>query len=282
RYCGADPAFVDVDNNTMGLSPESLREFLGGCQRDANGWTHIASGRRIAAIVPMHTLGHVCQIGEIARIARESDIPLVEDAAESLGSREGETHTGSHGIMGTLSFNGNKVITTGGGGMIVTSNEALAKKAKHLSTTAKVPHPYEFMHDSVGYNFRMPNLNAALGVAQMRRLPSLLEGQRYVADQYRKFFAGRSDVTFFTGRDGLGSTSNFWLNCLLFEDLAARNAFLEMTNKQKMFTRAMWKPLHTLPMFCECPRTELPVTMDFYNRAVHCPATVPGYYITEE
>ena len=199
-YIGARPAFVDADLDTMGMSPDALAQWLGStAERTAGGLRNRRTGRRIAACVPMHTFGHPCRIAEIAEVCAQWGLPLVEDAAESLGSRVGDRHTGTFGCMAALSYNGNKVITTGGGGMIVTDDPALAARAKHITTTAKIPHPYEFVHDEVGYNYRLPNLNAALGCAQMERLDEMLRIKASVAARYEKAFHG-STVRFFVPR----------------------------------------------------------------------------------
>jgi perosamine synthetase len=246
-YTGAHPVFVDVDRDTLGLSPVALRRFLEQYAELGGGLAfNKATGRRIAACVPMHTFGHPCRIEEIAAICAEFGIALVEDAAESLGSYVGTRHTGTFGQMATLSFNGNKVITTGGGGMIITDDEALAKRAKHLTTTAKIPHPYEFAHDEVGYNYRLPNLNAALGCAQMERLPEFLAIKADVAKRYQVFCA-ENGLTFVGARTG--TTPNFWLNALVMSSMQERDAFLTFTNAQGVMTRPIWKLMTALPMF---------------------------------
>ena len=190
-YTGAHPVFVDVDLDTLGMSPVALRRMLAErYERRSGAAYNRRTGRRLAAVVPMHTFGHPCRIEEIVALCHDWGVPVVEDAAESLGSYVGARHTGTHGRLATLSFNGNKIITTGGGGMIVTDDEALAKRAKHLTTTAKIPHPYEFVHDEVGYNYRLPNLNAALGCAQMEHLPRMLEIKAEIAAGYARHFEG--------------------------------------------------------------------------------------------
>lgn len=274
-YCGAEPLFLDVDEDTLGLSPLALREFLERHTISRNGETfHKESNRRIVAVVPMHTLGHPCRIFEIQRVCLDFNLYLVEDAAESLGSFEQGRHTGTSGLIGTLSFNGNKIITTGGGGMLLTSDPELARRLRHISTTAKVPHPYEFIHDEVGYNYRMPNLNAALGVAQMLRLPELLEKKRALAGKYQKFFEDRTDALFFKGRDQDSIHPNYWLNCLLFPDAEKKENFLVQSNEAGVLCRSMWKPLNRLEMYSHCIGDDLSVTGDIYDRAVHCPGTV--------
>lgn len=274
RHVGAWPVFLDVDADTMGLSPQALRTFLESkTEVKAGQCINRSSGRKIAAIVPMHTLGHACRIEQIQAIAAEFKIPLVEDAAESLGTTVAGQHTGTFGLLGSLSFNGNKVITTGGGGIILTNDSDLASKAKHLTTTAKVPHPYEFIHDEVGYNFRLPNLNAAVGVAQMEQLPRLLAGQRSLTAKYKEFFDGRDDVDLAVGLDGNGSVSNFWINALIWKEAQDRRRFLEISNQNKIMTRAFWKPLHSLAMFSASEHDDLKHTKSLYQRAVHISST---------
>ncbi|MBM4113740.1 MAG: LegC family aminotransferase, partial [Phycisphaerae bacterium] len=249
-YTHADPVFVDVDRDTLGMSPEALESWLAAhSKRRDRGVVERSTGRRIAACVPMHTFGHPCRIERIVEIAREHGIPVVEDAAESLGSSVGARHTGTFGVMGTLSFNGNKIITTGGGGMIVTDDERIAARAKHLTTTAKRPHPYEFFHDETGFNYRLPNLNAALGCAQLERLRPMLEIKAEVAERYRRFCADRG-VAFVDAPPG--TISNFWLNAMLVDSREQRDEVLRRTNEQGVMTRPAWRLMHELPMFRHC------------------------------
>ena len=272
-YTGAHPVFVDVDRDTMGMSPEALRCFLAmhAEKRDGAVWNK-SSGRRIAACVPMHTFGLPCRIEDIANICAEWGIALVEDAAESLGSYVGGRHTGTFGVFGTLSFNGNKIITTGGGGMIITDDEALAKRAKHITTTAKIPHPYEFVHDEVGYNYRLPNLNAALGCAQMEQLPWMLEVKREIAAKYRAFFAKQS-VTM--AAPLAGDTANNWLNAIVLTDKVERDAFLTYTNQQGVMTRPIWRLMSELAMFKHCQHDGLENSRWLEDRVVNIPSSVP-------
>ena len=222
-YAGAKPLFVDVDVDTMGLSPIALKRFLEEhAEKRASGTFNKATGKKISACVPMHTFGLPCRIAEISKICCDWDIALIEDAAESLGSYVGGRHTGTFASMATLSFNGNKVITTGGGGMIITDNSELAKRAKHITTTAKIPHPYEFMHDEIGYNYRMPNLNAALGCAQMERLGEFLTVKAQLAGQWDAFFDGSSaDFVKATDRN----KANHWLNAIILDSKEDRDEF---------------------------------------------------------
>ena len=272
-YAGAHPVFVDVDRDTLGMSPEALRRFLSThAERGNGGCWNKGTGRRIAACVPMHTFGIPVRIAEIAAICAEWGIALVEDAAESLGSHVDGRHTGTFGLLATLSFNGNKVITTGGGGMIVTDDEAIARRAKHLTTTAKVPHPYEFVHDEVGYNYRLPNLNAALGCAQMERLPEMLAIKAEVAQRYRDFFAD-TDVRFVEPLPG--DTANFWLNAIELGSEAERDEFLAYTNARDVMTRPVWRLMSRLQMFKDCQHDGLENSQWLEARVVNLPSSVP-------
>lgn len=273
-YTGAHPVFIDVDLDTLGMSPEALRRFLSEYAeiRDGRAWNK-ATGRRISACVPMHTFGLPCRIEEIVAICDEYGIAVVEDAAESLGSYVGERHTGTFGRLATLSFNGNKVITTGGGGMIITDDEALAKRARHLTTTAKVPHAWEFVHDEIGYNYRMPNLNAALGCAQMELLPRMLEIKAGVAARYREFFATQPGARFVDAPEG--TTSNYWLNAIILGSQAERDAFLEYTNAQGVMTRPVWRLMSRLKMFKDCQHDGLENSRWLEERVVNLPSSVP-------
>lgn len=272
-YAGAHPVFVDVDLETLGLSPDALRRFLSAHAeiRGGRAWNK-STGRRISACVPMHTFGLPCRIDEIVAICDEYGIAVVEDAAESLGSYVGDRHMGTFGRLATLSFNGNKVITTGGGGMIITNDEALAYRAKHLTTTAKVPHLYEFVHDDVGYNYRMPNLNAALGCAQLELLPHMLAIKAEVAARYREFFSGQH-ARFVDAPQG--TTSNFWLNAIVLGSEVERDAFLEYTNAQGIMTRPVWRLMSQLEMFKDCQHDGLENSRWLAGRAVNLPSSVP-------
>ncbi len=272
-YAGAEPVFIDVDRDTLGLSPEALRRWLtaNADVREGQAYNR-TTGKRIAACVPMHTFGFPLRIAEVVAVCDEYGIPVVEDAAESLGSYVGSQHTGTFGKLATLSFNGNKVITTGGGGMIITDDEVLARRAKHLTTTAKVPHPYEFVHDEVGYNYRLPNLNAALGCAQMERLPEMLAIKAEVARRYADFFEG-SGIRFVQPIEG--TTANWWLNAIVLEDEAARDALLEYTNAQGVMTRPIWRLMSRLEMFKHCQHDGLENSHWLEARVVNLPSSVP-------
>ncbi|WP_037296176.1 LegC family aminotransferase [Roseobacter sp. AzwK-3b] len=272
-YANARPVFVDVDEDTMGMSPVALRRWLEANTRHEGGKTiNRETGARITACVPMHTFGLPCRIAEIAEVCAEFDIALIEDAAESLGSRVGARHTGTFGTLATLSFNGNKVITTGGGGMIVTDDTALADRAKHLTTTAKVPHAWEFVHDQVGYNYRMPNLNAALGCAQMEKLPEMLRIKADTAARYRAFCAEHG-LHFI---DPIAATTtNYWLNAIRLEDRNARDAFLDYTNGKGVMTRPIWTLMSDLNAFAECQNDGLETSRWLADRVVNLPSSVP-------
>jgi aminotransferase in exopolysaccharide biosynthesis len=273
RYAGAQPVFVDVDLDSMGMSPDALRRFLEEHAETRAGQAYNrASGRRIAACVPMHTFGHPCRIEEIVRICDAHGVAVIEDAAESLGSFVGDRHTGTFGRLSTLSFNGNKVITTGGGGMVLTDDPVLAARAKHLTTTAKVPHPYEFVHDEVGYNYRMPNLNAALGCAQMEKLEAMLAVKSDVANAYREFFAGQP-MRFVHARDG--TTPNYWLNAIVVADEAQRDSLLGYCNARDVMARPVWRLMSRLAMFEACQRDSLENSLWLEARIVNLPSSVP-------
>ena len=271
-YCGAKPVFVDVDRDTMGLSPESLLLFLQEqTQQRTDGCYNKTTGKRISAVLPMHTFGHPCRIDEVAAICEEYNIALVEDAAESLGSFYKNKHTGTFGRIGAFSFNGNKTITAGGGGMIVTNDEALAKRAKHITTTAKVPHAYEFIHDEIGYNYRLSNINAALGCAQMETLDTILENKRMLALAYEKFFDGR--VIGFV-KEPENTKSNYWLNAVILENKQKREAFLKATNEAGIMTRPIWKLMNRLEMFTSCQIGDLRNAYWLEERVVNIPSGV--------
>jgi perosamine synthetase len=332
-YCGASPVFLDVDMDTMGLSPNALRSWLEKnvemkevppsthkpfnlstfqpceeCRTSGNEAAttlqpfNSSTGRRLSACVPMHTFGHPCRIDEIIEICNEYNIPVVEDAAESLGSFYNGQHTGTFGKIGVLSFNGNKIITTGGGGMLLFDDEQLAKRAKHLTTQAKVPHAWEFMHDEVGYNYRMPNINAAIGLAQLEQLPAFLKSKRKIANAYQEFFnnydftnndparsVGRSATkppqptqptqpfnpsTFHCIPEPPHSSSNYWLNCFLFPTKKERDAFLKYTNENGIMTRPAWRLMNELEMFRECETDALTNARTIADRLVNIPSSV--------
>jgi perosamine synthetase len=264
-------AFVDVDRETLGMSPESLEAFLHAqCARGDNGLIHRGTGRRVAAVVPMHTFGHPARIEKIRDVCGENNILLIEDAAESLGSTRGGRHTGTFGRMGILSFNGNKPVTTGGGGMLITDDGALADRARFISSTAKRKHPWEYYHEELGYNLRLPNLNAALGCAQMEYFDDILSNKRRTAALYREFFSSRG-CEFIVEPEG--AASNYWLNAILLNDRAQRDAFLEYSNQRGVQTRPAWTLLHKLPPFKDCPRGPVPNSEWIEDRLVNIPSS---------
>lgn len=271
-YIGAKPIFVDVDLDTMGLSPDSLKLFLeNNCEIKENSCVNKTTGKIIKACVPMHTFGHPCKIDEIKDICDKWNIVLVEDSAESLGSFYKNKHTGTFGKIGAFSFNGNKIITSGGGGVIVTDDENLAKRAKHITTTAKIPHSYEYVHDEIGYNYRLPNINAALLVAQLEQLKRFLDSKKELALNYKNFFSNEN-INFI--EEPKNSTSNYWLQAVLLNDLNQRNEFLEFTNKSGVMTRPIWKLMNELEMFKDCQCTDLENAKYLEERVVNIPSSV--------
>ena len=271
-YIGAKSIFVDVDLDTMGLSPSSLLSFLEtNCEIQDSKCINKTTGKTIKACVPMHTFGHPCKIDEIKDICDTWSIALVEDAAESLGSYYKHKHTGTFGKVGAFSFNGNKIITSGGGGVIVTDDEVLAKRAKHITTTAKIPHPFEYVHDEIGYNYRLPNLNAALLVAQLEQLDKFLDSKTELASLYEEFFKSQ-DIEFI--KQPQNSKSNYWLQAVLLKDKKQRDEFLEFTNKNGVMTRPIWKLMNELEMFKECQKTTLENAKYLEERVVNIPSSV--------
>ncbi len=273
NYAGAKPLFIDVDLDTMGLSPSALQNFLEeNAEKKPEGTFNKTSGKRISACVPMHTYGFPCRISEISKICEDWNILLVEDAAESLGSYVGNQHTGTFGKVSTLSFNGNKIITTGGGGMIITDDADLAKHAKHITTTAKVPHSYEFVHDEIGYNYRMPNLNAALGCAQIEQLDDFLSIKNEIANQWSDFFDGEN-VSFCKAIKG--NKANHWLNTIVLESKIDRDEFLKFTNNNGVMTRPIWRLMSQLEMFKDSQTDGLKNSLWLQDRVVNVPSSVP-------
>lgn len=271
-YCGAIPHFVDSEERTLGLDPAKLAAYLQViAEVRPDGCYNRQTGRRIKAVVPMHTFGHPVDLDPLVEVCDRFRLELVEDAAESLGSYYKGRHTGHWGKVSALSFNGNKVLTTGGGGAILTNDPDLAKLAKHLTTTAKQPHKWAFNHDMVGYNYRLPNLNAALGCAQLEQLPRFLEQKRWLADRYAEAFEGMAGVTFVREPDF--ATSNYWLNALLLHDPADRVPFLEAANAQGVMSRPVWTLMHKLPMFADCPRMDLTGAEALESRLVNIPSS---------
>lgn len=271
-YAGAVPAFVDVDKDTMGLSPTSLERFLQDNAQLRNGTCyHKQTGRRIKACLPMHTFGHACRIEEIIAICEHYHIAVVEDAAEAMGSYYKGKHLGTFAPIGAISFNGNKTITTGGGGMILTNDETIAHRAKHLTTQAKLPHAWEFVHDEIGYNYRMPNINAALGVAQLEQLDGFLVNKRATAEAYKAYFE-KQGIAFFAEREN--EKCNYWLNAIILKDKEERNAFLTEANAQGVMSRPIWQLMNRLPMFVNCERGDLSNAEWLEARVVNIPSGV--------
>jgi perosamine synthetase len=274
RYCGAIPHFVDVEESTLGVSASALRSHLASIgSASANGLINRVTGRTIRAIVPMHAFGHPVDLDGLVAVAQEFNIVIVEDAAESLGSLYRGIHTGTVGLLGTLSFNGNKTITTGGGGAIMTADPELARRAKHLTTTAKLPHAWEYRHDIVGYNYRLPNINAALGCAQLEQLPLFIAAKRALTELYANALDGIEGVRLF--REPSGCRSNYWLQTLVLEhaNRPMRDAILMATHAAGYHTRPSWELLHTLEPFSDSPRAKLTCAESLSARLVNLPSS---------
>lgn len=272
-YCGGIPHLVDSHPRTLGVDPHRLRSYLHDIAvREGGRLINRRTSRRIAAVVPMHTFGHPVDMEPLNELADELGLLVIEDATESLGSRYKGKPTGSLGRLGAFSFNGNKIVTTGGGGAITTDDPALAQAARHLTTTAKLPHAWAFVHDRVGFNYRMPNLNAALGCAQLEQLPAFLGAKRLLAERYRRSLAGLTGVAFFSEPEF--ARSNYWLNALLLDpgQVHQRDSLLERCNAAGLSCRPAWTLMHRLPMFGSCPRMPLPVAEDIERRLVNLPS----------
>ena len=274
-YCNAKPIFIDVDMDTMGLSPNALRLFLENNTTIKNKQCiNNKTKKVIKACIPMHTYGHPCKIDQIKKILDKYFIFLIEDSAESLGSLYKDKQTGTFGHLGVISFNGNKIITAGGGGCIVTNDEVLAKKAKHLTTTAKLPHKWDFNHDMIGYNYRMPNLNAALLLAQFENLDNFISNKRKLANNYEVFFSG-SEYNFY--KEPKCSKSNYWLNTILLKNKQQRDEFLEETNSNDVMTRPVWRLMNELEIFKDCQCSDLKNAKYLEERIVNIPSSVLGF-----
>jgi perosamine synthetase len=267
------PHFIDSETATLGMDPDALAERLASCERRGDDLVNPATGRRIGAICPMHTLGHPTRIEEICRIAAEYGIPVVEDAAESLGSFVGARHTGTFGLLGVFSFNGNKIVTTGGGGVIVTNDDELGRRAKHLTTTAKLPHKWEFEHDEVGWNYRMPNINAALGMAQLEKFPRMLEDKRVLADRYAAAFRDIPGLTFVA--EPAGTSSNYWLCAIKLDDadLKLRDELISTAHDSGFLVRPMWNLLHQQRPYRDSPRASTTVAEELHASIICIPST---------
>jgi len=273
-YCGAVPHFADCEERTLGLDPFKLADYLKEiAELKPEGCFNKKSGRRIKAVIAVHTFGHPVDLDPLAEVCRRFRLVLVEDAAESLGSFYKSYHTGTRGLLSILSFNGNKIITTGGGGAILTNSPYLAAAAKHLTKQAKCPHPWSFYHDQVGYNYRMPNINAALGCAQLEQFPGIIWKKRSLALRYQKAFAGMEGVRIF--READFACSNYWLNVLLLDKAYSgeRDQLLELTNKNGIMTRPAWTLMPRLPMYKDCPRMNLSCAEDLERRLINLPSS---------
>lgn len=271
-YLFAEPVFIDIDKRTLGLSPVALEEFLSKHSYQKNGECfHKESNRRISACVPMHTFGHPVEIDTIAEVCSKYNIVLVEDAAESIGSFYKNVHTGNYGKLGAFSFNGNKTVTCGGGGVIITNDEQLGKLGKHLTTQAKVPHRWDFVHDHIGYNYRLPNLNAAMACAQMEQIESFIENKRKLSAAYEDFFE-TSALTFV--KEPANSRSNYWLNAILVKDYNERNQLLTFLNDKNVMSRPCWALMHKLTMFENCYRDEQLNAEWVEERLINIPSSI--------
>ena len=271
-YCGAQPIFIDVDKDTMSLSPSALKYFLENQTTVKNQQCiNNKTGKAIKACLPMHTFGHPCKIDELKEICDKYHVFLIEDAAESVGSTYKGKHTGTFGQLGVMSFNGNKIITAGGGGCIITNDKTLAKKAKHLTTTAKVPHKWNFDHDMIGYNYRMPNLNAALLVAQLENLDKFINSKRRLANEYEAFF---NSTNYVFVKEPMESKSNYWLNSILLKNKQQRDEFLNETNSKNVMTRPIWKLMNQLSMFEQAQCGDLTNAEWLEERLVNIPSSV--------
>ena len=271
-YCKASPIFIDVDKKTLGMSHKALKKFLkkNTFIKD-NKCINKKTRKTIKACVPMHTFGHPCKIDKIVKICKKYHIDVVEDAAESLGSFYKKQHTGTFGKLGILSFNGNKIITTGGGGMILTNDKKLANKAKHLTTTAKIPHKYDYYHNEIGYNYRMPNINAALGVAGLENIIDILKIKREIAKQYEDF-CYKNGIDFV--KEPKNAKSNYWLNAIILKNKKQRDLFLEQTNNNFIMTRPIWKLLNKLPIYQSSKHDGLKNSKWLEKRVVNIPSGV--------
>ena len=271
-YCGSVPHLADSEGKTLGLDPEKLSKHLEEIAVvNKDTCINRNTGARIRAVVCMHTFGHPVDLDKLASVCERFSLILIEDAAESLGSRYKDRHAGAWGRLSVLSFNGNKTVTTGGGGAILTNEKDLAIAARHLTTTAKTAHQWEYVHDRIGYNYRLPNINAAIGCAQLEQLPDLIERKRRLAEAYAKIFADTPGVCFFQEPDF--ARSNYWLNVLLVDTAENRDALLMRSNMQSIMTRPAWTPMHHLPMFNDCPRMNLETADDLHNRIINIPSS---------
>jgi len=273
-YCNAIPHFVDCEEKTLGIDPDVLREYLQKTTILRNGLcVNNQTGRIIRGIIPMHTFGHPVNIESLCAVANEFNLIVIEDAAESLGSYINKKHTGTFGLMGVLSFNGNKIITTGGGGVILTDNNKLAERAKHITTTSKISHRWEYCHDEIGYNYRLPNINAALGCAQLEQISQFIAAKRQLYKKYRQAFQTISGVKIVS--ESKNNVSNYWLQTILLDESinGQRDAILEATNDAGIMTRPAWMLMHHLAPYSKSPRMELPVAESLARRLINIPSS---------
>ena len=271
-YLGAVPHFIDVSINTLGVDADKLKIYLEQIGTTKNNQLYNrVTGRRISALVPMHTFGHAADIGGLLKVCEMYNLMLVEDAAESLGSYYNGKHTGSFGKVSALSFNGNKIMTTGGGGAIVTDDDAIADYAKHLTTTAKIPHRWAYEHDEIGFNYRMPNINAALGCAQLEKIPLFIQQKRELTKQYEQWLVGIRGVQLF--KEPANSRSNYWLQTILLDEQFNRDEVLDYLNEQGVMSRPIWSPMHHLAIYQNCPKSDLSVTDQLNRSVVNIPST---------
>lgn len=273
-YCGAIPHFADVEERTLGIDPAKLGAHLAETtERTTNGLRNKETGRIVRAVVCMHTFGHPVALDELLTVCEKYGVQLIEDAAESLGSFYKERHTGTFGALAAISFNGNKIVTSGGGGAILTNNDEFAARAKHITTTAKTPHPWEFNHDEIGYNYRLTNVAAAIGCAQLERLGNFINRKRQLAEKYAQAFSGVENVRFVTEPEDCAS--NYWLNVLILDTdvQAQRDDVLKTLNDAGLMSRAAWTPMHWLPMFTDAPGMDLSVTESLFARLINIPSS---------
>lgn len=272
-YCGAIPHFVDIDEATLGMDPEKLDAYLQEVAEIKNGHcVNKHTGRIIRTVVPMHTFGHPAAIDELTVISNRYHLTMVEDAAESLGSYYKGKHTGGFGLVSAVSFNGNKIVTTGGGGAILTNDDNIADHAKHLTTTAKIPHAWKYDHDEIGFNYRMPNINAALGCAQIEQLNEFIDFKRTLTCKYESLFEGIKGIKLF--KELPNSRSNYWLQTLIIDEQCYElNSVLETLNKKGIMARPVWTPMHQLNLYKDCPRSDMSCTEHLAKKIVNIPSS---------
>lgn len=271
-YLGAVPHFIDVSFKTLGVDADKLKIYLEQIGKLQNNQLYNReTGRRISALVPMHTFGHTADVEGLLKVCEMYNLTLVEDAAESLGSYYNGKHTGSFGKVSAMSFNGNKIMTTGGGGAILTNDDAIADYAKHLTTTAKVPHRWKYEHDEIGFNYRMPNLNAALGCAQLEKMPMFIQQKRELTKQYEQWLVNLDGVHLF--KEPANTRSNYWLQTIILDERLNRDEVLDFLNEQGVMSRPIWTPMHQLTMYQNCPRSDLSVTEQLNRSVINIPST---------